>query len=538
MEDPNLTRREFAARGAALALVGLAPGVLAACGGNGGGAAAAADALDMIVGELPLQLTGSRQLVQGAGALLIALEPLVVAAPGGAIEPNLAQRFETPDPRTFVFHVRPGVRFWDGAPLTAADVAWSLERHRVDAASILNRWWSLAEKVEQKGEDRVVVTLKRPYAGFVYGVAQTPIEQRAYNQRNSEASGTPKALNMGTGAWKFERFDPDKSIELVANDDYWGARPRYRRITTRMVADPSTAALSIKTGETTGNLAVPVTDTSHYEKLDGVRVEQRPSTAVCVITLNTRYAPWDDVHVRRAMQHAVNRQACVEGALGGHGQPELSIVSEAALRQTMTPDAADALLAEIAPLASFDLDKARAELAQSAYPDGFEVGTVIDDETEIVRTLELIKQDLAEIGIRLTITQAPSSVYEEQYGSRRYSLGSYTVTPDSGDPLANLVGGAFDASGVTETGGNGPNATNHTTPELQGMLDRLRATPLADRERRAALCAEMVRYNAREALYVGVWSPKAVLAINDAFRYPTFDELWWQTRWPDQIERS
>lgn len=538
MEDSNLTRREFAARGAALALVGLAPGVLAACGSDGGGAAAAGDSLDMIVGELPLQLTGSRQLVQGGGALLIALEPLVVATPGGAVEPNLAQRFETPDPRTFVFHVRPGVRFWDGAPLTARDVAWSLERHRVDAASILNRWWSLAEKVEQKGEDRVVVTLKRPYAGFVYGVAQTPIEQRAYNERNREAIGTPKALNMGTGAWKFERFDPDKSVELVANDDYWGERPRYRRITTRMVADPSTAALSIKTGETTGNLAVPVTDTSHYEKLGGVRVEQRPSTAVCVITLNTRYAPWDDVHVRRAMQHAVNRRACVEGALGGHGQPELSIVSEAALRQTMTPAAADALLTEIEPLVSFDLDKARAELAQSAYPDGFEVGTVIDDETEIVRTLELIKQDLAEIGITLKITQAPSSVYEEQYGSRRYSLGSYTVTPDSGDPLANLVGGAFDASGMTETGGNGPNATNHTTPELQGILDRLRATPLADRERRAALCAEMVRYNAREALYVGVWSPKAVLAINDAYRYPAFDELWWQTRWPDQIERS
>ncbi|ADB50539.1 ABC transporter substrate-binding protein [Conexibacter woesei] len=538
MEDRNLTRREFAARGAALALIGLVPGALAACGGGSSGDGGAGDSLDMIVGELPLQLTGTRQLIQGAGALLIALEPLVVADPRGRIEPSLARRFETPDPRTFVFDVRPGVRFWDGEPLTAADVAYSLELHRTDVGSILNRWWALAERVETDGSDRVVVTLERPYAGFVYAVAQTPIVQRAYNERHKQAIGTPKALNMGTGAWKFERFDPDKSIELVANDDYWGEKPRYRRITTRMVADPSTAALSIKTGEVTGNLAVPVTDTSHYEKLGGVRVEQRPSTAVCVITLNTLYAPWDDVNVRRAMQHAVNRQACVEGALGGHGQPELSIVSEAALREVMPAEDASALLAEIEPLVEFDLDKARAALAESAHPDGFEVGTVIDGETEIVRTLELIKQDLAEIGITLKITQAPSSVYEEQYGSSRYSLGSYTVTPDSGDPLTNLVGGAFDKAGVTETGGNGPNATNFTSPELQRLLEQLRATPLSDRARRAELCAEMVRYNAREALYVGVWSPRAVLAINDAYRYPAFNELWWQTRWPDQIERS
>ncbi len=204
----------------------------------------------------------------------------------------------------------------------------------------------------------------------------------------------------------------------------------------------------------------------------------------------------------------------------------------------MPADQASALLAEIEPLVAFDLEKARAELAQSSHPDGLEVGTVIDAETEIVRTLELIKQDLAKIGIKLTITQAPSSVYEEQYGSKKYSLGSYTVSPDTGDALANLAGGAFDKAGITPNAGNGPNATNYTTPELQRLLERLRATPLSDRAGRAELCAELVRFNAREGLYVGVWSPQAILAINDAYRYPAFNELWWQTRWPDYIEQG
>lgn len=537
MEERNLTRRDFAARGAALALMGLAPGALAACGSGGGDGGKASDALDMIVGELPLQLSGGRQLIQGAGALLIALEPLVVADPRGSIEPSLAERYEAPDASTLVFHVRSGVSFWDGRPLTAEDVVYSLDMHRTDEGSILNRWWYLAERIEQQGSDEVVVKLSSPYAGFIYGVAQTPIVQRAYNERHKGDVGTPKALNMGTGAWKFDSFNPDHSVSLVANDAYWGPKPRWRRITTRMVSDASTAALSIKSGEATGNLAVPVTDAATYEKLGGVHVEQRPSAAVCVITVNTAYAPWDDVHVRRALQHAVDREACVQGALGGLGQPELSIVSEAALRAVMPAADAEALLAEIEPLVDFDLDKARAELAKSRYPDGFEVGTVIDDETDVVRTLELIKQDLAKIGIALRITQAPSSVYEEQYGSRPYSLGSYTVTPDTGDPLTNLAGGAFDKAGVTETG-NGPNASNYTTPELQRLLEDLRATPLADRARRAELCAEMVRYNAREALYVGVWSPEAILAINDAYRYPAFNELWWQTRWPDYVEQG
>ncbi|HZV74105.1 MAG TPA: ABC transporter substrate-binding protein [Conexibacter sp.] len=533
LKQTNLTRREFTARGGALALAGLVPGVLSACGSG----SKVGDSLEMFVSELPLQLTGQRQLISGAGSILIALEPLVTVDDKGTIVPNLAQSFEVVDRHTLVFHVRQGVRFWDGTLLTPDDVAFSLDMHRTDSSSILQRWWYLAESVKRQGEDRVVVKLTQPYAGFLYVVAQTPIVQMAYAKRHGQSVGTPATLNMGTGAWRFKSFNPDHSVELVANDKYWGEKPQYRRIITRMAADASTAALAIKTGEMTGNLMVPVAAAATYEKLGGVHVDRRKSLEVCVITMNTGYAPWNDLHVRRAVQHAVNREACVQGALGGHGQSELSIVSEQALRAVMPTDQVDALLREITPQIAFDLDRAKAELAKSAFPKGFDVGTVIDNEPEIITTLQLIAADLRKIGINLTIKQAPSSVYENQYGSRQYSLGSYTVHPDTGDPLANVIGSAFDKAGVTKTG-NGPNSANYTTPQLQRLLERLRATPPEDRAKRGELCAELVRFNASQALYIGVWSPQAILAIDDRYRYPSYTELWWQTRWPTYITKG
>ncbi len=541
----GLTRRDMLVRSGAVAGVVAGVPLVAGCGGGSGtGASSAAttaattggtsdrasaeiDRVDFVFPEIPLALDGARQVVQGNGVVLLGLEPLVLYDPvaKGGIAPNLATAFKQVDARTIAFTIRDGVTFWDGTPLTVDDVVFSLRYHVDNPKSLLRRWWDLTKSIEARGADRVVITLENPNPQFLYACTFTPIMQQAYAKQHRGDLGTPRVLNMGTGPWKFKTFVPDDRVELEANEDYWGGAPAVRNITVRLVGDSSTAVLALQAGDITGDFAVTGEEKARYEGTPGVRVQAGTNPEVMTFTINQTVKPWDDVHLRRAFQHAINREACVEGALAGNGRAAPQIVDPVALSQVMSKAQIDALQEAIAPDVAFDLDAARDELAQSSVPDGVSFTVQVAPQyAHIKRSLQIIAEDLQQIGITMKVKEVIDSVYVNTLTEGKFAVGAFTATPDSQSPL-NLPAYFFPKDGAI-------NYSKLDSPPMNATMARLLRTPPDDREQIGVLLSDAIKLNAKLAAYPSVWFADVILAIQDSYEFRDFNAFWWSTRWP------
>ena len=134
------------------------------------------------------------------------VENLLRLRPDFTIEPGLAESFTNPSPTTWVYKIREGVTFWDGKPMTADDVVYSLQRNMdPDVGSFFAYYYANVEKIEKTGEYEVTVTLKKPDVLFNEAMA-TPagaVLEKAYCEAKGVDFGTPKGGVMGTGPFKF-----------------------------------------------------------------------------------------------------------------------------------------------------------------------------------------------------------------------------------------------------------------------------------------------------------------------------------------------
>jgi peptide/nickel transport system substrate-binding protein len=247
----------------------------------------------------------------------LGLERLTTVGTDGAVHSWLAQSVTRPGRDVYVYHLRHGVRFWDGDELKAADVANSLNYYRYPGSVSAYNFQSVKSIV---ATDRytVVVTLKHPDPGWKYLVCrfEMGIFEKAYQQAHKQSYGQPGTLTMGTGPWKFESLDPTSGAELAANPHWWGGKVPIARISVKFFADENSEALAFRAGE------VDVTPESlanvpGFSAAAHVSVVSAPSNDELDFAMNTQAAPWNDVHVRRAVAYAINRSEIIRANGGG-----------------------------------------------------------------------------------------------------------------------------------------------------------------------------------------------------------------------------
>lgn len=544
-ERVGLSRRDVLAKGGLVGAAALLPGLLAACGSDSGttatGGATGADAqrpideLSLIVPVMSTRLDGLRGGSQLNGIVNIALEPLILLDEDFELVPNLATRFEQTGPTTYEFEIRDGVEFWDGTPLTPADVVYSVELHK-NPESELHSYWRYLKRVSARGTT-VTVEMTQPRSQTLLAVANVPILSKRYYERNKAKIGTPGVLNMGTGPWKFETFVPEESLVYTANEKYWGGAPHIKRIVATYVTESSTALLAVRSGTENGNLDIPAgPEVTQYQRLSNVRV-QRSGAGLrgAFFAFDTRKAPWDDVHVRRAFRHCIDREAVVQAALAGFGTPAVTWVPAEDMERILPAEEVASLYERFAEDGAFDLERARAELAQSSVPDGFEAEiTVSDAEIDLRRTCEIVKETLKEVGIDLTIKVAPLNVVtEEMFVKHAYSLG--IIGGQAGIPdQAAIVTLVNDSANRLPDGIF--NVAEYENAEADKLIDTIHATPLDDPARVDAL-VELMEVTNRDVPYAMIYHPDSVMAIAEEYEYKKFNGQWYATRWPDQIVR-
>ncbi|GAT71876.1 ABC transporter substrate-binding protein [Microbacterium hydrocarbonoxydans] len=252
-------------------------------------------------------------------------ENLLVQTPEFEIEPNLASSFSNPDPLTWVYELRDDVTFWDGTPMTADDVVYSLTRNLTDPTSFYNYLYFNVDSIEKTGEHQVTIRLKAPdyllneelsnYAGVVV--------KKDFAEAAGEAFGTPETGVMCTGPFQFEKWTQGQSITVSRYDGYWDAErtAKAKEIEFTFLTDDAAIVSGLQSGQIDGTFGVPVSGVAQLKASGVGSYHQGPAPLETTLVVANPDGPLANADVRKALQMAIDWKGIGTQVYGGLGTP-------------------------------------------------------------------------------------------------------------------------------------------------------------------------------------------------------------------------
>jgi peptide/nickel transport system substrate-binding protein len=515
--------------------------VAAACGGDddgggggGGGGEGAAGDLEEITWALPglpdVLLVPHDWTTYSGAVMSLVEEGALAFGDDLSLQPALAEDWEAVDPTTYVFTLRDGVTFHDGSPLTADDVAFSIEWNMdPDNQSQLAAFFGSVDTVEATAEDEVTVTLTRPDAQFAYSMAHMSgfVMQRAQLESAGEDFGTPEVLPLGTGPYRLVEFVPDDHVTLERYDDYWGDPGLAERIVIRAIPDSQTRLLAMQSGDIDGTFDVPISEVEQWQGLEGVSVITAPSNGVYQLILDYESPPFDDIHVRRAIAYAVDREGIVQGVLNGNGAAALAINPPGIWGGVLDEQAVTDFYGTVETY-TFDLDAAQQELAQSSVPDGFEFSVPVPNNDPVaINSFLAVSETLGQIGITMDVRQVDPGEWLDVYFAHEEGLGAQFMAyfPDYADP-ANYPYLFYHSANAAP---NGLNGSNYVNEEVDALIDEsLQST---DTAARAEALQQVIAQAQEDVATVPIHWPDSAMAIRDDLRLDGYNAFWYNVPW-------
>lgn len=254
-------------------------------------------------------------------AVSLMCESLLRQSPTGAVGPGLAT-LSTPDPTTYVLTLKPGVHFWDGNPVTAADVVYSLGRAQDSKlGGFYTQVFTRVKSITATGTDKVTVTLKEPDYWLQGELASMPgvVIEKKVAEAQGKKYGTPGGSIMCTGAYKFKSFSPGVGVTAVADPNYWdpSVKPHVGSILIKGVPDISVFTSGLQTGAIDGAFSYGVSTLNQLQNDKNVKVVQGPGWLTDAFIVSSRKGVLGDVRVRRALSMALDRQGIIGSVYKG-----------------------------------------------------------------------------------------------------------------------------------------------------------------------------------------------------------------------------
>ncbi|MCC6315422.1 MAG: ABC transporter substrate-binding protein [Thermomicrobiales bacterium] len=446
---------------------------------------------------------------------LLVYDQLVRVAPDGlSVEPGLAESWDvSEDAKTYTFHLRDAT-FHDGAPVTADDVVFSLNRAISDDTSLWTFLFTAVASVEAVDDKTVVATLSETWAPFEAVMAlfaASIFPQKLYEEQGDELWQHP----IGSGPFMFDSWNKGVEIVLKKNPNYWVAgQPYLDEVHLQVLTDSNARMLQFQAGELDIATDVP------FSQLDALRANPDAIVLQDAVArldyypmLNTR-PPFDDAKLRLAMNYAIDRDAIIQNVLFGAGQPATTYLP------LMWGHDAEA------PGYPHDLDKAKALIAESAAKDGFAAELLIDAGDPVrAQVAQLVAADLAQIGGQITITQLDPAALSDRRNSMDYQIAAQYYTSDIIDP------DELTTVAVQSDGGVDSVWTGYKNEEVDKLVIEARTT--LDPDRRLALYSQIQRLVAEDAPSLYLFYPTgrtATQAVIQNFHIlPTGNYRLWET---------
>lgn len=466
-------------RRAAISLVAVAAvGVLASCGGSSSGGGA--DTGSTQGGELVIARSEEGRTLDPAQAVTPAeIAPInqvfdrlfTVSKDGKEVEPSLAESATPSDDGTeWTVTLRDGVEFSDGSPLTADDVKYSLDRSRKAKAGFSFLLAPIAS-IDVEDDTTLVIHTDEPSATLIPALSSwvaSIVPANLGGASDKEFFADP----IGSGPFVLDTWDRGQSIRLERNDNYWqDGKPLLDAVQWNTVPDDNTRVSQVQSGQADVADYIPFNQISSLDASADLDAESFPANFTSFLIFNQEFAPFADQRVRVAIAHALDRDAITESTLFGTGEPACSMVPPS-MPYSSTPDCPQ-----------YDVDTAKSELAQTKWPNGFDVELTIDNLPISSSVAQIVQSQLAEIGIDVTVKVVDSGQLYTTYGQQAYQLGYAAWASDIPDPDEQLTY-MLDP----DAGGNAY-YTGYSNPEVTKLINEGRQT--LDTDKRAEIYAQV-----------------------------------------------
>jgi peptide/nickel transport system substrate-binding protein len=465
-------------------------------------------------------------------------DPLVRRNRQLQVEPALAARWEQTSPTVWRFHLRPDVKFQDGTPFTAEDVVFSVVRARAQGSNVAG---SLASIKEARVVDALTVDIETNVPNPIFleeitGIAMMSKRWAEANNAVRSADLTTREENyatrnaMGTGPFRLVSREPDRRTVLAPNPNWWD-RPEHNltRVEFNVIANDATRIAALISGEVDMVYTVPPQDTDRLSRTPNMRIHQQAELRTIYLGMDQLRPellksdvrgrnPFQDVRVRRAVNHAIDRAAIVRTVMRGQARATGLMIGPGVNGHTDQVD----------QLPAYNPDLSRRLLAEAGYPNGFGVtmdcpnDRYVNDEAICTAVVSM----LARVGIRVNLAAQTRARYFAEilgprYNTSFYMLGWTPNTYDAHNAFFNLMASRQGDRGMFNVGG----WTNARFDELVGQM-----AVETDRTRRQAMIEEAQRIHTEEVGHIPLHQQTVVWAARTNIQLQQLADNWFPLR--------
>ncbi|MBV9608378.1 MAG: ABC transporter substrate-binding protein [Acidobacteria bacterium] len=404
------------------------------------------------------------------------------------LQPALAESWDIPDPLTYVFHLRQGVKFSDGRPLTSRDVKWTMDTIR--NGSIITpkaSTFRFVQAVEARDEYTVVFHLSEPYATLLWNLSDGAIGIVPFGS-GADFNRQP----VGSGPFRLVSMAQDKQVVLERNPNYWGEAAHVPRLRFAVVPDTTTRALELRKGSADVEINALTADmVATIEQRHQLAVERAPGTIYAYLAFNLRDPLLKDVRVRQALAYAIDRRPIIHYLWRDMARPAASVLPP----QHWAYDA---------NVQTYDYDPARArqilDAAGYAAKNGVRFHLTMKTSTEeSTRLLAMaLQQQLRDVGIALEVRTFEFATFYSDVQKGAFQLYSLRWIGGNEDP--DIFEHVFYS---TSTPPRRANRSYYANPRVDQLIDEARRT--VDEQRRKELYGEIQEVIAKDLPYINLW---------------------------------
>lgn len=412
--------------------------------------------------------------------------------------PALAKSWDQPDPLTYVFHLRDGVRFHDGHLMTARDVVWTIDSMRSGTViSPKATAYASIQNIEARDPQTVIFHLIHP-DNFLLTNLKTGAMGIVPEGSGRDFWRHP----VGTGPFRFVSQQIDQDVEIERNPYSWNTQPKIEYVHFRVVPDPITEALELEKGS--GDVAInslPVDALPTLARRPGLQITEVGGTQIQYLAFNARDSLLNDARVRKAVAFAIDRRLIIDTLLRGHARPAASLLPTDHWAWTGDVD-------------HYDYEPSRAErlLDEAGHPrdrDGVRfhltMKTSTDEDTRLLAAV--LQQQLAKVGIALDLRSYEFATFYSDVTRGAFQL--YSMRWIGGNEQPDIFSYAFSTARFSPKGANRGHYSNARLDALLGD-----AATSSDNARRRADYIEAQQILARDLPAINLWYRDTIVVHN------------------------
>jgi peptide/nickel transport system substrate-binding protein len=433
--------------------------------------------------------------------MLHVFEGLIKRDENQKLQPSLAVSWKAIDDLTWEFKLRKNVRFHDGSPFTAEDVAFTLKRvpNVPNSPSSFATFTKPIVDVKIVDPHTIILKTATPHVLLPSDLASVMIISKGVGEKAATEDYNSGKACIGTGPYKFAEYVPNQRVVVKANYGYWGGEEPWDKITFKILTNASARVAALLSGDVQMIETVPTSDIAKMEKDKNLSIVSKVSNRVIYVHLNQSTEksppfvfdktgkpmdknPFRDVRVRKALSMAVNRDAIVDRVM------EKKAVSASQL----LPDIFYGTSKKLKPT-KYDPEGAKKLLAEAGFPNGFSMtlhgpaGRYINDD----KVIQALAQFYSRVGIDTKVETFPANVYFNRATALEFGymlLGWGTESGEQASAMRSLL-----ATRDTTKGMGVNNRGRYTNPAFDKLLDQALVT-MDDKKREVLIqqAAEMV----------------------------------------------